>query len=606
MARDERPMNMTHASRPPVTALDQQTKRLRAEVGRLVNAVLNCMFLLTPGGSRLRSGVLIGLFVFTVALFGFLRRDTAVWASHLQNMLLYLFNPADAQSFNTNPIREFLVELLDAYRTSKALYYLLIIFLPFLTAWRLAAAYLADIFELKQVKIAENFIFQVALWRGKEKIRVREGEIHPDSEDLPAYLIGGPGLVIVELDSAALFERPDGHPHIIGPTIGGPVALDGFERFRQAIDLRDHRTDTLNITSRSLDGIPVQAVDVNFLFSVLRGNHQAPSVERPFPFFNNTVIESLVYRQAARVTPNGPRPAELSKSWAGTMTALIRSTLGEFMSQRDLTEYLASFGIPEVMAARQQTDTVIQSASRILPPEGPLPVLPTEDRPPDFIPRPDIRPLLFGEFAQEFPNLASQRGVELHWVGIGSWRTPNQIIPEQHLEAWQLSMDNQARRDSGTPNLGAQHIIRFIQEVPLDRFAESQREQRTHQETMFGLLVGYREQFMQILHIMEKKHERINSRIINRILRSLEHINQILGLSNDFPAHWVSPNPFETNSNGETTESTESSYNMLVQLVGGDQATADRLIEHERTQFPNASRQELIERAIERLLRDRR
>lgn len=47
-------------------------------------------------------------------------------------------------------------------------------------------------------------------------------------------------------------------------------------------------------------------------------------------------------------------------------------------------------------------------------------------------------------------------------------------------------------------------------------------------------------------------------------------------------------------------------YQNLCGLVGGQKDVADGLIEYERRQNPNASLSELIERAIERLLRDRR
>jgi hypothetical protein len=46
-------------------------------------------------------------------------------------------------------------------------------------------------------------------------------------------------------------------------------------------------------------------------------------------------------------------------------------------------------------------------------------------------------------------------------------------------------------------------------------------------------------------------------------------------------------------------------YQYLVLLVQGDSATAERLIEYERTIAPSADRSEWIERAIERLLRQR-
>jgi hypothetical protein len=127
---------------------------------------------------------------------------------------------------------------------------------------------------------------------------------------------------------------------------------------------------------------------------------------------------------------------------------------------------------------------------------------------------------------------------------------------------------------------------------------------------MISLLIGYREQFMQILNIMEKKRERVNRGIVNTILEALRHINRILGWPDPdaFPAHWAGANPPGNNGGAQTTRSPrtpESAFDELVQLVGGNQATAERLIRFERIRLPNAGRLELIERAIERLLRDR-
>lgn len=48
-----------------------------------------------------------------------------------------------------------------------------------------------------------------------------------------------------------------------------------------------------------------------------------------------------------------------------------------------------------------------------------------------------------------------------------------------------------------------------------------------------------------------------------------------------------------------------ASYANLLTLVAGDRATADRLIEYERQQAPDAGRQELIRKAIDRLHHDR-
>jgi hypothetical protein len=430
-------MSQNSQGNKPTTELSQQFERFIAELKHFLNAMINCFFALTREGTKRRATILAGLFILIMLFFAFLNRDFAEWTGRLQNILLYLFNPVVAQSFPISPIQELVQTLVRIYVSAAGIHYLLLFTLPFIVAWRLAAVYLTDIFELPKINTASDFILQASLTGGSARIRIREGEIAPEDENSPAYLIGGPGVVTVELDSAALFEQPDGRPYIVGPTTTERFVLDGFERFRQGILLRDHRTDPLEVPSRSMDGIPVSAVGLNYLFSVDRGGNSTPTAERPYPFRGVNTIETLVYNQIARVTPDGPRPAEVSRSWFGTMMTLIRGALARFMSEHSLTEYLANYGMPEVLLARQQADAVTQAARSVLPPDRQIPPPQVDAVPPPFVPRPAIKSSLFSDFAAEFPALAEQRGVELHWIGIGSWKTPSEIIPEQHLEAWQ-------------------------------------------------------------------------------------------------------------------------------------------------------------------------
>lgn len=542
MAGNRYPFMTTPPPNRPFSELEQQLSLTSEEIRRLADVSLNCLFALTPGGARRRRFALRILLLLAAMGWGLYRLDRSAFIEHARNLFVLLLDPAISGAPGGNPGQALFELVLLAYWDGRVIQFLLILGLASLVARRLAAIYLADIFEINDISTARKFIIQVALTGSKETIRISGGDVASESERSPVHLIGGPGSVIVELDSAALFEWPDGRPHVIGPTTGGPVVLDAFERFRQAIDLRDHRTESLSISSRSRDGLPIHAADVSFIFSVARAAGKAPSAQQPYTFLGRTVIESLVYKQAARVTTQGPRPAELSKAWAGTMTGLIRSTLGEFMSQRNLTEYLASFGTPEVVAAHAQANAVNQSAQRVLPPEGPVPILSTRENAPEFTPRPVIRENLFGVFARTFPSLAIQRGVSLHWVGIGTWKTPTQIIPDQHLEAWQLSMDNQARRSAGTPDHRSQYVLAFIQDVPLTRFAQSGELGLSHDETMVRLLVGYREQFMKILYLLAKRED-IGADVGDRVLRALYHLNRVLGWPDNFPAHWVRGDP---------------------------------------------------------------
>lgn len=69
------------------------------------------------------------------------------------------------------------------------------------------------------------------------------------------------------------------------------------------------------------------------------------------------------------------------------------------------------------------------------------------------------------------------------------------------------------------------------------------------------------------------------------------------------PANGPGPN---TPPPSGQNQSHQDRYQYLCLLVGGQKDVADRLIEHERSGAPTASRDELIERAIERLIRQRR
>ena len=175
---------------------------------------------------------------------------------------------------------------------AKILQYVPVFLAPFFIALQSAAMYLADVFELDDVSVARRFIGSVALSGSDETIRIKQGEIAEESRESPAYLIGGPGRAVVELNSVALLE-PDGTPHIIGPTgkePGGKATLEGFERFRQAFDVRDHYVELRDqdeksqaVKSRSLDGIPIKATDVRLMFSIFRGR-ESPII-RGIPIF---------------------------------------------------------------------------------------------------------------------------------------------------------------------------------------------------------------------------------------------------------------------------------------------------------------------------------
>jgi hypothetical protein len=601
------------------TILQKEVRILRENLRRVANCILNKTFELTVKGSNRRNRALTLLFI-TLGIFFTLRtHPLAAWANELSLVFQYLLNPNIAQASPDTP-RQFFEFTFGAILSPRALRYLPLFLLPFFIALQSAATYLADIFELEKIETAREFIRQVALTGSRNVMHVGKGDVIESDRTSPVYLIGGPGQVVVELDTAALFEKPNGQPRVIGPTYKGRAVLEGFERFRQAIDLRDQYTDPLDVKSRSLDGIPVIAKDVRLLFSVARGKNE-PSNLTPYPF-DDSAITTLVYGQVSRVILDGPYPSEPPSSWTGTILGLIRGELGGFMSKHRLAEYLASIGSPEVQKARRREDEIVVFGKQVLA-DGddlePRPVPP----PPNFQPRQNVSNL-FSQFTKGFTKNANKRGVQLSWIGVGTWKTPNEIVPEKHLEAWRISRENLARGGEGAlfglrKETQLQQILRLVQTIPLARFQQSKG--REHKEIIQDLLIAYREQMIEAIELLVKCN-RPEPQVVRE---AIKHIESMVGIK-----HWVgaatSPpvagsSPFApgTDSPGKTPGTDtgipspppippeeNNLYQDLINKTGGDRDLVERLIEFESKYAPNARRMELIRRAIERWLKDNR
>lgn len=615
-------MTLMPASRLPETALQKESRIFREQMGRLFGCLLNKIFDLTEKGSHRRRNMLLIFFLALGILLRVILYPSSEWGNEFRHLMQYLLNPAYAHDAQSAPL-DFLRFVLGPLFTFEMLRFLPILILPFFIALQAAATYLADIFELRQVSIARDFIIQVALTGNQKHIRIRGGEVVEEDRNSPIYLIGGPGKVLVELDSVALFECSDGRPHVIGPTVRGKATLEGFERFRDALDLRDQYTEPLKVKSRSLDGIPIATEDVRLVFSVFRRG-QPPTLERPHPF-SEDAVEALVYGKSARVTSDGPYPSELPASWTGAIQGLIRGELGGFMSKHKLVEYLASIGTPETQQAKQREDEIVTVGKNVLSDEDTLEPSAVPP-PPDFKPR-RVLSSLFGQFAEGFTQKASQRGLELHWIGVGTWKPPSEIVPNKHLEAWNLSRENMARGSQKAlealkQEAKLQQVLRLIQNIPLARF--QQNHGNNHRDALRDMLIGYREQFIETIELLRKSRRPIPS----SLPAAIKHIELVLGLT-----HWVgaagstsgfdaargSPPPPHPRSARPKTGSTsgvpstppvspeeEDLYRDLLSKVRGDAETAERLIENERKHAPRADRLEWIRRAIAHWLRDNR
>jgi len=620
-------MTISNTQQKAKSAFQRELANFGDQIKRLANCLLNKIFDLTMKGSQRRQWILIFLFFTLGALFILGHHPLAEWSTQIGNLFSYLLSPEYARE-NLNTPGIFYLFLREAFKP-EVFRYLPIFILPFLLALQFAAMYLTDIFELKDVSIAREFIRQVALTGSQKSIRIGNGEIAEKDRTSPIYLIGGPGQVVVELDSVALFEKPDGSPHVIGSTVNGKVTLEGFERFRQVIDLRDQYTDPqspVDVKSRSLDGIPVGTKDVRFVYSIWR-NDKPRTPEFPHPFGSDKTVEDLVYRQSSTVVDAIPPsiPPEAGSLFDATI-GVIRRELGGFMSKHRLAEYLASISMPEVEQARKLENEIVDAGKKVVPESDPL--HPREvPPPPDFKPRSTVSDL-FNRFTEGFTNSASVPGIQLQWIGVGTWKMPSKITDEiitgKHLEAWRLSRENVGRGGEKAINslrqeAGLQQTLRLIQKIPLARYKDV--SSGSHRDTVNSLLLGYREQLIEIKELLAKSHRPAPP----SLGKAIRHIEDVLGIK-----HWAgvtgassksgtgasSSGPSPTASDPETPTGVPSAasvppdeqalYEYLLQITGHDTDRVERLIEHERNMAPNADRVELIQRAIERRWRDNR
>lgn len=330
--------------------------------------------------------------------------------------------------------------------------YLPLLAVVYALARKKAASYLADIFELEDESIADDFIEEVTFGEGHEQIIINEGKISEKDELSPIILIGGPGYVQVNLDSVALLERVDGTPEIIHPR-GKPWKLGRFERIREIgkydevgkreyaiINLRDQFVRGLSVKSRTKDGIPLEAQDIKVLFSILRKPKSEAPENDPY-HFDEKAVYALVYDQII-ITPPPSKVSGVSFPWDTTVIPLITNELENLITSRNLSEILASISYKEIDALNDNEATNIQMRLEMTG-EQTVASGTGSFHTPNFESRSKITAQFFSD---EFKEKAAKLGVAIHWIDIGTWQLPSEMIQEELKAGWQMMRENARRR----------------------------------------------------------------------------------------------------------------------------------------------------------------
>ena len=116
---------------------------------------------------------------------------------------------------------------------------------------------------------------------------------------------------------------------------------------------------------------------------------------------------------------------------------------------------------------------------------------------------------------------------------MGTWKTPAEIVPENHLDAWKLSRENLQRGSDEAMKKFEQETIlskmmALVQDVPIAAYQKAiGLEER--KKSIRSLLLEYRQQLIEAAEFMKAKGEAIPL----NIQQAITHIDSILGL------HWV-------------------------------------------------------------------
>lgn len=537
-------MTTLASSGRPRSMLRYEWDQFRAQVREIRDWVVNSIFALSFGRAEWRGRTLTLLFFVLVGLVALRAHRLPEWTEHFRNVFIYLLNPVVRPTFATNPITDTLRFALDGWPT--LLRYLPIFVLPYLFALHNASRYLADIFEIP-VDLARKFIWEVALGGTSEIGVIREGEFK-NRDDSLIYAIGGPGYVIVDMDSAALFEKPDGTPHVIGPTVHGPAPLSGFERFRQAIDLREQhiRLDDLeDIAGRSRDGIRVRAADVHIRFSVDRSRKER-NLRQPYPFKSDQVIEKLIYEEVREV---GQRLEDIpgansSPSSILSATKLLHAEFRKFIGEHKLTEFLASYGESEASKMDAHKTAIDQRQRTVTPDKGFEAEEIVKEKVPAFTTRPALTELFSRRFTRLYPEL------ELIWMDVGTWKTPVSIVPENHLDAWRLSGENTVKGNKAFIDAQEQRamldkIIAMIQNTPIEKYRTvlvTKNREISPRQAVGSVVNGYREQLIEARGFLQDEllKKDADKRGIQNDLDILEEaVNFITRILDNNKYHWV-------------------------------------------------------------------
>ena len=313
------------------------------------------------------------------------------------------------------------------------------------------------------------------------------------------------------------------------------MSLDRFERLRKVVLLRDHIIET-KISTRTRDGIPITANGVRLKYHVFRDSSKLNDDKVPYPIVR-TAIETLVYNESVftKIDPIGhespeEKPPERSHPEVlEVKSGAIQRKLGNFISRSTLGEFLASISEPEIQQQIEDTDTLEQEALELT---GQVKVKTSDDTKEapsvkgKFYTRSEITDLIYDGNDQKDKF---STGIELDWIDIGTWDLPENAkkIAEQHLDAWQLSLENLGKRSpKAMSKFEKESQVKILKELTQEIIFSFQtnRNSPDELETINKLL----EIYLQKLASAQETSRKLKGKASILLSKAIRHLSKLL------------------------------------------------------------------------------
>jgi hypothetical protein len=218
-----------------------------------------------------------------------------------------------------------------------------------------------------------------------------------------------------------------------------------------------------------------------------------------------------------------------------------------------------------------------------------------------------------------FSQRARERGLELHWIGVGTWKMPNELtdelIREQHMDAWRLNRENSERSSTEAVEQTSEEAylnekLRLIQSVPLESHQKNETKYSERPILIECMLQDYWEQMGDALEAYYQSG--VTSTELETLERAVLRIERLLKVPRGHMIGGGSMSKVKREPEAAMSDDAPPApaskyeaeqYRLLLKKLDGNTKVAEGMIANEARRHPGLERAELIHRIVMRFER---